>query len=495
MMKIIPVQVLLILWFIAVGTQAQTAYDVLDECLDNFGGYEQLKSTTYIKKHYNGHKHWLEQSEFHNGPFITSYEDVTETYALGEDKLYQEVNVKQFQFEKFIDSKIIINEDKADMIYGEKNYPMPKSYKDEILGIVDYDPIKLLLKAKNSNNLTINNEATIIEGNAYDVLNFTLNKLSYHLYINKITSLLYQAVVETYLPYENFFSPFGNFDTTIKYSLYHYYPKGIRYPVQWDIYRLNEKWRSITCDKVEFLEDVDTSIFDAKKTIPNFPKVTEQKGNFKFIKELYDNVFVLQAQWFVHWVIQDDGIIILEAPISSSYSKSIIAYLRKTYPKKPIKGVVIASDAYPHLAGIREYVANEIPIYIHKNNKELIESIINANYKSDQDSQSKVNNKPIYKFVNSKTTINSTTESINIYPINGSAGSKMLMVELEKSNWLYAADLVQKLGDGSFFMPQYLTEINNALKLNNIRIEKVSAMHAMPLEWNIIIDFLDTYAQ
>jgi len=251
----------------------------------------------------------------------------------------------------------------------------------------------------------------------------------------------------------------------------------------------------MTCNKVEFLEALDSSIFKAQNKMLNAPKATKRRGNFKLVKELGANVFALPGQWFVHWIIQDDGIVVIEAPLSSSYSKSTISYLREIYPKKPIKGVVIASDAYPHLAGVREYVANEIPIYVHKNNEELLNRIINALYISDPDSQSKLNKKPIYRFVDAKTSIESAIGPINIYPINGSAGSKMLMLEVETLKWLYAADLVQKLGDGRFFMPQYLTEIKVAIEVNNIKTRKVSAMHTLPVEWKEILDYLEAYSK
>ncbi|QTD38072.1 hypothetical protein JL193_01845 [Polaribacter batillariae] len=79
---------------------AQSATEILDNCIEQFGGLEQLQEIKFISKHHNEHKHWLEQSEFHNGPFITSYEDVTETYSLTEDKLFQESSIKQFQFKE-----------------------------------------------------------------------------------------------------------------------------------------------------------------------------------------------------------------------------------------------------------------------------------------------------------------------------------------------------------------------------------------------------------
>ncbi|MGB3465467.1 MAG: hypothetical protein WBA74_09355 [Cyclobacteriaceae bacterium] len=465
---------------------AQSATEVLNNCIEQFGGLEQLQEIKFITKHHNGHKHWLEQSEFHNGPFITSYEEVTETYSLTEDKLFQESSIKQFQFKESISSSIVINASKGDMVYGTQKYPLPQSYKDEILSLVSYDPLAILLKAKASNNLKKEENYNSIEGEAYHNLSFTKNNVKHNLLINSKTGLLFQAEIETHLPYENFFSPFGNFTTTVKYSLYHYHQKAIRYPYQWDIYRLGNKWRSITCDAVSFLKTVDTEIFTAEKDIKKKPPVTQQKGNFEYLRNEFENVYTLLGNWFVQWVINDNEILIIEAPISSTYSKSVIDYLKDTYPNKIIKGVIVASDAYPHIGGIREYVANEIPIITHPNNKGLLEKIIKAMYVSEPDELSINPKAPVYKFVTDEMNFG---KDISIYPIEGSAGSKMLMVHSKKDEWLYTADLIQKTPEG-FFMPQYLTEVQDAVNKNKLEVSKVFGMHLQPVEREKVEQFI-----
>lgn len=62
-------------------------------------------------------------------------------------------------------------------------------------------------------------------------------------------------------------------------------------------------------------------------------------------------------------VQQDDGIVIVEAPISSGYSAKVIAEVHRRFPGKAIKAVITTSDSWPRLAGIREYVAQRIPIH------------------------------------------------------------------------------------------------------------------------------------
>ncbi|QTD38070.1 hypothetical protein JL193_01830 [Polaribacter batillariae] len=372
------------------------------------------------------------------------------------------------------------------MVYGTQKYPLPKSYKDEILSLVSYDPIAILLKAKASNDLKKEKNNSSIQGETYYNLSFTKNNVNIRISINSKTGLLFQAEIETYLPYENFFSPFGNFTTTVKYSLYHYHQKGIRYPYQWDIYRLGNKWRSITCDSVSFLKTVDNEIFKAEKDIQQRPPVIQQKGNFEYLKNEFDNVYTLLGPWFVQLVINQNDILIIEAPISSSYSYSIVDYLKETYPDKTIKGVVIASDAYPHIGGVREYVANGIPIVTHPNNKSLLEKIINATYTSHPDKLSKNPKAPIYNFVTDKMNFG---KNVTIYPINGSAGSKMLMVHSKKDNWLYTADLIQKTQEG-FFMPQYLTEVKDAVNKNKLEVSRVFGMHLQPVFWSEVQEYL-----
>ena len=53
---------------------------------------------------------------------------------------------------------------------------------------------------------------------------------------------------------------------------------------------------------------------------------------------------------------------------------------------------------------------------------------------------------------------------------------------------LYGADLIQRMPDGSFFMPQYLSELADAAHREKLQVNTVFAIHYEAGPWQEIID-------
>jgi hypothetical protein len=70
--------------------------------------------------------------------------------------------------------------------------------------------------------------------------------------------------------------------------------------------------------------------------------------------ELPPGLVFIPGSWNSTLVRQEDGIVILEAPISSGYSAQAIAEARRRFPGLPVKAVITTSDSWPHLAGVRQ---------------------------------------------------------------------------------------------------------------------------------------------
>lgn len=93
--------------------------------------------------------------------------------------------------------------------------------------------------------------------------------------------------------------------------------------------------------------------------------------------------------------------------------------------------------------------------------------------------------KPLITWVNKKTVIKDEQLPIEIYPIHGEGGERMLMVYFPNQQTLYASDLVQKNArTGEFFMPGYLMEVKNAAKREGLVVKKVFAMHTATIDWS-----------
>jgi len=89
------------------------------------------------------------------------------------------------------------------------------------------------------------------------------------------------------------------------------------------------------------------------------------------------------------------------------------------------------------------------------------------------------------KFQNSarQTLIGDGANRLELYPIRTETGERMMMVYLPEHKLLYASDLVQKSLNGSFFMPQYLSEVMQAAKREKIDVGNVFAFHTDLTPW------------
>ncbi len=156
----------------------------------------------------------------------------------------------------------------------------------------------------------------------------------------------------------------------------------------------------------------------------------------------------------------------------------------RRFPSVPIKAVISTSDAFPHFGGLREYIGRGIPAYVLDVNQPLIEKLLNAQYKTFPDSLVKNGRNAKLNIVKTKTIIGRGDNRLELYPIRSETGERMIMVYAPQHRILYGSDLVQPRQDGTFFMPQLLTELTDAVKRENLTVEKVFAFHSDLRDWS-----------
>jgi hypothetical protein len=211
--------------------------------------------------------------------------------------------------------------------------------------------------------------------------------------------------------------------------------------------------------------------------------------NVSQVIEVGKGIFVIPGNWFTGWVEHEDGIVVIEAPISSGYSLQLITEIKKRYPNKKIKGTVVSSDAWPHLGGAREYFSEQIPVYTNALNEQILLRLANADYSPSPDNHQSKKNKPQLRLISKPTTIADKTSPVVFYPIEGEGGERMVAAYFPNQKVLYASDLIQKQGK-SFFFPEYLAEVEALVKRHKLVVETVYAMHTKPIPWKEVTDAL-----
>jgi Metallo-beta-lactamase superfamily len=106
------------------------------------------------------------------------------------------------------------------------------------------------------------------------------------------------------------------------------------------------------------LDSVADSMFAKPANLPTAaspdpsPKLASLGSDAYLVKGGYNSAFVVFDQY----------VLVLEAPLSSSYQEGVIKLIDSVAPKKPIRYVVSTHFHYDHIGGVRPYIARHATI-------------------------------------------------------------------------------------------------------------------------------------
>jgi len=170
--------------------------------------------------------------------------------------------------------------------------------------------------------------------------------------------------------------------------------------------------------------------------------------------------------------------------MSSGYSAKVIQLAKAKYPGMPIKAVITTSDSWPHIGGLREYVADGIPVYVLDRTIPLINRFLYAPRTEFPDHLAQKPTPPTLLPVSGKTIVGSGPNRIEIYPIHGETSERQMMVYFPEQKLLYGSDPFQELEDGKLFYSQTVSELSDAVAREHLTVERFFMMHIGPNPWS-----------
>ena len=480
--------------FFAFGVAAQTnnkAQELVKKSAAAMGGMEKLQAIKTLQFKSNGHLFMLEQSERPAGPWLIVYNQTTETRNLETGNIRQEIVSFNPGTVEGSNLTTIVAGGVSAAKFGDQLRPFSMSQVEEAEESIALAPERVLLTALAANDLRLE-KSEMLQDVRHNVVRFTWKNAPVKIFLNADTNLPTAVEIVRARPFDVFWNVWGDFPTRTYFSFWTLESNDLHYPHQWDVERNGQPLRSLTISEIKFNAEIPadafsisddvrraflargaTKINDLSLGLPNAPA-----------KEIARDFIQIPGRWNVALIKQTDGIVVLEAPISSGYSAKVIEEVRRRFPDSKIKAVISTSDAFPHFGGLREYIGRGIPAYILDVNQPIIERLLNADYKTIPDALVKNGRKAKLNIVKAKTVIGTGANRLELYPVRTETGERMIMVYAPEHKILYGSDLVQPQPDGTFFMPQYVTELLDAAKRENLRVEKVFAMHSEILPWS-----------
>ncbi|MGH8377354.1 MAG: MBL fold metallo-hydrolase, partial [Gammaproteobacteria bacterium] len=422
------------------------------------GGENVLASVHSLEFDAVGHRNMLEQSLRPDGPWWQDYFQLSEIRDFIRQRERVSTSHRGYSShdwwlqEKGWDSDsynpdTVIADGVAATVVKDKYSRASSAYlqdaeEDFVLG-----PIGLLRTALVAPDLHAERNV-LFHGFRHYVVAFTWKGFPVRVVLNGYTGLPEQVEWTRPRPYDVFWNVWGDVTTRVVYGMWSLEPDGLRYPRQWTRSRnglpdsdvsitsltinptIDQESLSIPADvRKDFLAHVRT-IDELPLGIPGQPAVEIEPG-----------VIHIPGYWNVNLIRQPDGIVVLEGPISSGYSVKVLAEAHKRFPTLPVKAVITTSDSWPHIGGLREYVARGIPIYALDLDKPILERLFKSSHRYRPDDLQKHPRAPKWRLISKRIVLGSGPNRLELIPYHTETGERQTMVYFPQYKLLYTSDL------------------------------------------------------
>ncbi|MEW9571599.1 hypothetical protein ABQJ54_07540 [Rhodanobacter sp. Si-c] len=476
------------------GCAQLDAHGCLELALAAMGGRDKLAGIHDEQLDVVGHTVLAEQSP-RQAPFLTTYSRDELTLDFDRDRLLDRRHdafpiADPQQAES--DSILVVGGQGG--VYRGKDSDAPCSQADleaaqEMLAL---GPARLLLTAAAAPDLHYAGSEWL-RSTPHSVLEFTWLGQPVRVLLNASNHLpdAYERTTTFHAP--DFWFAWGDVDQRIYYDNWELLG-GVLLPTN----RIEERngllWRSSQILGARFnvaLDDKDFAMDATTAAKSNQSKGWDRDFSDRYRVELAPGIELYRGAWNVTLIRQDDGVLVLEAPISPHYVAGVLAEARSEFPGVPVKAVLSSSDSWPHVAGVREAVAAGLPVYILDLNRPLLQRLVSAPHRLSPDRLQMAPRAAQWRVVADGQAIGSGANRIVVYPLRGANTERQYMVYFPQYKLLYASDTLQMMADHALFDPQMMHEVVQAVRREHLQVDTVYAMHAGPTPWSEVVRMVD----
>jgi hypothetical protein len=462
----------------------------LHESLAAMGGEQKVRALSTLHIQSSLVRSMLEQSERPEGPYILENNQVDEWRDLAHNSWKRTVKVHVTQQPEFVLVSAVSGGAALSSFDSHAGPGSGEQLQDSSEALA-LSPERVLITALASSDLRRLPDL-ILQSVPHHEVEFTWQGSAVRIFLNADTHLPTAVEWVAAYPFGIFWSIWGDVTTRVYYSLW-WLQNGIHYPLQKDIFRNGLPDQTETITKIDFNPSPSADEFSITPEIRTAfaaranKTIDDRAPNVASAKEIVPGVLFFPGNWNTTLIRQDDGIVVLEAPISSGYSAKVLDFAQTKFPGVRVKAVITTSDSWPHIGGVREYVARGIPVYVLDRTVPLIERFVRAPRTKYPDSLAKTPRTADLRAVSAKITIGNGPNRVELYPIHGETSERQMMVYFPEHKLLYGGDPFQQLEDGKFFYPQTVYELQNAVEREHLSVDRFFMMHIGPNPWSMVL--------
>jgi hypothetical protein len=177
-----------------------------------------------------------------------------------------------------------------------------------------------------------------------------------------------------------------------------------------------------------------------------------------------------------------DTVYIFDATQGEERARQDLAMIQTAFPGAHRLAVVVTDLAWPHIAGVRFWVANGATVISHRASREFLMRVIERRWTLHPDQLEQRRKDAAFKFIAVDKTYSAEGGKLQLSAIDGIDTEGALIAYLPDSGFLWGSDYVQNTTRPS----AYATQVWQAVQRAGFTPKNIAAMHIPITPWNTI---------
>lgn len=196
------------------------------------------------------------------------------------------------------------------------------------------------------------------------------------------------------------------------------------------------------------------------------------------------NAFLLRTRAYTNAVVlARDTVFILDAQTGEDRARADSAWIGRLFPGRHPFVLVVSDLAWPHIAGVRYWVANGATVVSHEASRGFLQRVVARRWTDAPDLLERRRAHTAFRFrgIDSATTL--AGGALQLIPIDGIGSEGSVMTWLPGETLLFAGDYVQRVDRPT----AYAREVYDATVRAGLRPDRVAAMHLPVTPWATLV--------
>ncbi|MGE0355040.1 MAG: hypothetical protein AB7I33_06315 [Gemmatimonadales bacterium] len=196
------------------------------------------------------------------------------------------------------------------------------------------------------------------------------------------------------------------------------------------------------------------------------------------------NTFLLTNPIYTNVVaLARDTVFILDAQApGEARARQDSSWIARLFPGRHPFVLVVTDLAWPHISGVRFWVATGATVVSHPASRGFLARVIERRWTGDPDKLEQNRRNVRWRFVPVADSLSLGGGAVRLYPIDGIGSEGALMAWLPADGFLYPGDFIQDATAPS----AYASEVWRAVRRVGVRPARTAAMHLPLTPWSTV---------